>query len=1105
MVRWSLLLVLAAPAFAGGGLLDNGDFAAGLRGWATWSPAPDRLQLEAGGGAARLTVSTGAPIAGCLYATAGALDPAHTYTATVDIDATALTAGRALLRIEFWGGGDRTGPTSSLASPPIAAGRTGRAAVEFRPPAAARLVRVVGQVVDAVGTAAFDNFVLLDRTAPVVRAMGRRLFNVGEPVSLALDLSNGTPQTFAAPLRISVRRGATAVKSQSVNAAVPSGENRALPVALGALPRGAYEVAWAALGISGQRTVHVLELPGAPFNRYGGWAEAAGTATGFFHTERLDHRWWLIDPAGQRFWSTGVDGVGEQGTGSPALSYVPYRRSVSALYADDEAWAANTTSRLRWWGFNTLGSWSSTLAESAGLPYCHILSIGRRATAKQFTQAPRGHSPWSWFPDVFAPEFAAGARRVAQAECAPRRDDPLLIGWFLDNEFRWEGLWEAAFATAPDSPGRDAFVACARAHFADAGKLREACGVASFDALRTVTAPLPGNQAWRDAWTEAVAERYYSVCVAAVRQADPHHLVISERYAGHAPDPSARAAGRHCDVVCVNFYNDGLAYGISPNLQQRFTELGELTGKPLLIGEWSFKAMDSGLPNTKGAATPVDTQEDRAVGYAAFLATAAANPYLVGAHWFQFSDQPLEGRFDGENSNYGLVDQCDTPHGWLVSAAAYANRLVYPLARAARFGTRSVEVLPAGPQWVRATGDGFTIGGSDTHRLTATAPAVGGQLRIGGGVTAEWREGQATLRASAQATYELRRGDELLDGTVTRPDASLEPAFLPAGVATHRVTLVVHNPTGRTLAGPWEVVPSPGWTMAALPPLDLAPGATVRLETTLTAAADATVWPRLVVWAPFVGVVRWRVGPPVDLVALPTADGTELVVRRRSAGAEPAQLAVTSQPAGLSGSSTWTWAPGETLHRLRLTGTRPAGARAVSISGTYRAGAGPASEVGTRLYDVGGELRTQPDWPLSEGVTWQPDRGAIRLQRQTPGTTSCAFPAVPLDATCRSLVVSARVRWQNVVRGPRETWHRANVAVFFTDANGAYLRHEDLLLGDGTADWHQTTRAFRVPPGAVGMSVQARLLDCTGELWIDRVSVVDCPADLSRQLVVDRR
>jgi len=36
-------------------------------------------------------------------------------------------------------------------------------------------------------------------------------------------------------------------------------------------------------------------------------------------------------------------------------------------------------------------------------------------------------------------------------------------------------------------------------------------------------------------------------------------------------------------------------------------------------------------------------------------------PQCVGYHWFEWCDEPREGRFDGENSNYGLVRIDDTP------------------------------------------------------------------------------------------------------------------------------------------------------------------------------------------------------------------------------------------------------------------------------------------------------------------------------------------------------------------------------------------------------------------------------------------------------------
>ena len=42
-------------------------------------------------------------------------------------------------------------------------------------------------------------------------------------------------------------------------------------------------------------------------------------------------------------------------------------------------------------------------------------------------------------------------------------------------------------------------------------------------------------------------------------------------------------------------------------------------------------------------------------------------PAMVGAHWFQYMDEPATGRSDGENYNIGLVDVTDRPYEELVS------------------------------------------------------------------------------------------------------------------------------------------------------------------------------------------------------------------------------------------------------------------------------------------------------------------------------------------------------------------------------------------------------------------------------------------------------
>jgi hypothetical protein len=45
-------------------------------------------------------------------------------------------------------------------------------------------------------------------------------------------------------------------------------------------------------------------------------------------------------------------------------------------------------------------------------------------------------------------------------------------------------------------------------------------------------------------------------------------------------------------------------------------------------------------------------------------------PYVVGADWFQFYDEPTHGRYDGENFNFGLVDIHDRPYESLTSTAS---------------------------------------------------------------------------------------------------------------------------------------------------------------------------------------------------------------------------------------------------------------------------------------------------------------------------------------------------------------------------------------------------------------------------------------------------
>jgi agarase len=425
------------------------------------------------------------------------------------------------------------------------------------------------------------------------------------------------------------------------------------------------------LGLMG---VSVLMIGDAKTCRYGGWTAMREKGTGFFRTTQRDGIWWLVDPDGHPFLSKGVNHVSFHGDHCPALGYSPYHRNVQAKYGSEEKWAEATAKRLRAWNFNTIGAWSSASLFRL-MPYTLILNLGARAGADWLKGT---------FPDVFAPKFRQTLDDIAAKECAPRKDDPLLVGYFTDNELRWGPDWRSPrhllddylLSLPPDAPGKKALVDFFRKRYLRIEGFNKAWGLnlPDWDALTKLTelppAPTEASEKQRLAdrldFLRVIAREYFRACHDAIRKHDPNHLILGVRFAGYAPRPVVEASGEFVDVVSFN------TYAFEPPVKV-LDELHQITRKPVMITEFSFKAMDSGLPNTKGAGQPVPTQKDRADHFERFVRALTGLPYCVGYHWFQWSDQPAQGRFDGENSNYGLVKENDEPWELLTQRMTEVN------------------------------------------------------------------------------------------------------------------------------------------------------------------------------------------------------------------------------------------------------------------------------------------------------------------------------------------------------------------------------------------------------------------------------------------------
>jgi hypothetical protein len=171
---------------------------------------------------------------------------------------------------------------------------------------------------------------------------------------------------------------------------------------------------------------------------------------------------------------------------------------------------------------------------------------------------------------------------------------------------------------------------------------------------------------WPSSNANEVIETYYKVVKEELKKLAPDKLFLGSRINNNNVIALA-AAGRHCDVISINRY----AYTVSD------FNLPEGIDKPVIIGEFHFGALDRG-PFHTGLRT-ASNQKQRARIYSNYVNQAIENPMFVGAHWFQYSDQPVTGRFDGENYQIGFVNIVDRPYPEMVTATRKIGANLYTL------------------------------------------------------------------------------------------------------------------------------------------------------------------------------------------------------------------------------------------------------------------------------------------------------------------------------------------------------------------------------------------------------------------------------------------
>lgn len=394
-------------------------------------------------------------------------------------------------------------------------------------------------------------------------------------------------------------------------------------------------------------------------SKYGGYLDTKAEATGFFRVEKIDGKWWFIDPEGHYFISTGSTGIGAGGSFARVegreyiyKEFVPeeltqagkrlgkasfFTWNLNRRFGPDyyQKWMDFTIRRMDDWGLNTIANWSdATLGHTKGKPYVATLS-GWGFEAKTMGM-----------PDVYAPDYTEKVNEAAARQCAPLKNDPYLLGYFVGNEPPWPGREMELVKVILE--GDETPMKAALQKYLTGGDTPER----------------------RKAFIYNTYTRFITIVNKAIEKHDPNHLNLGLRFGGDPPIDLVKAsASIGFDVFSLNIYGYS-AYS------DRLNKIDELTGLPIIIGEFHFGTPGRGLsPGLKQTVS----QEERGVAYRYYVENAVAHPSLIGTHWFQWWDQPSTGRGDGENYNIGLVDVTDRPYKELIDAARETHKRLYEI------------------------------------------------------------------------------------------------------------------------------------------------------------------------------------------------------------------------------------------------------------------------------------------------------------------------------------------------------------------------------------------------------------------------------------------
>ena len=430
------------------------------------------------------------------------------------------------------------------------------------------------------------------------------------------------------------------------------------------------------------------------WNSFGGFAKGPKyNATGHFRTQKIDNKWWIIDPEGCLFWSTGVNSAGKLVVSTPLKGREHFFEGIPSKKGDDailfnknsylhglanlyrkfgnnseEEYVATSLKRMKSWGLNTLGGWSLETvgkhAEEIKLPYTVYINSVTPALNDRF-------------PDVFDPLWKKDVGDKIKEKAEIVKDDPYFFGFFINNEIHWGTPFSVAnytLAKGENNAGKKAYVSRLQQHLNTITLFNELTG-STFESWRELVKTKVSKGKLNIAALKEINEEHYkTMCEVYFRTTKelinkyaPNKMYIGCRWHGnHKNRINTTIGAKYLDILSFNAYENEVEFYPYPH---------KSIDKPFIVTEFNFGALDRGKFFTGlGYAS---NQRNRGEKYVNFVEGAMRNPQCVGAHWFMWANSTTAGRGNGENANCGLVSMTDQIYYELIAYMRQVNYQLY--------------------------------------------------------------------------------------------------------------------------------------------------------------------------------------------------------------------------------------------------------------------------------------------------------------------------------------------------------------------------------------------------------------------------------------------